>query len=42
MVLGLAIDYDLLLEEFLVDRAIEDVPDDVVIAAGGGIGVSII
>jgi hypothetical protein len=40
--LGLAIDHDLLLEETLIDGGIEYVPDNVVIAAGAGVGISVL
>ena len=41
MTLGLAIDYNLLIKEFLIDRAIKYIPNNVLVAAGVGIGVSI-
>jgi hypothetical protein len=40
VVLGLAIDHNPLLEEFSIDRAIKDVPDNI-IATSAGVGVSV-
>ena len=41
MTLGLAIDYNLLIKEFSIDRAIEYILNNVLVATGVGIGVSI-
>jgi hypothetical protein len=40
--LGLAINYNLFPEEFLIDGAIEDILNGITIAAGIGMGVSIL
>ena len=40
--LGLSVNHDLLLEEIVIDRGIEYVPDNIVATAGAGVGVSIL